>query len=88
MIWKIISCNLGFTKFQWPLFKFPFENEALTRGLLFHHIWATIQCFKLWESAIMDQSVAFRKPLYTPDAAHVAVKQSGFLPQGASCLPF
>ena len=29
-----------------------------------YQIWATIQCFKLWESAIMDQSVTFRKRVY------------------------
>ena len=30
-----------------------------------YQIKATKQCFKLWESAIMDQSVTFRKRVYT-----------------------
>ena len=29
-----------------------------------YHIYATMQCFKLWESAIMDQFVMFRKRVY------------------------
>ena len=43
------TCNYRFTKFQLNFKGF---------------IKATIQCFELWKSAIMDQSVTFRKRVY------------------------
>ena len=49
MIWKTVPRDYGFTKFQLNL---PYLGDN------------TNECFKLWESFIMDQSVTFCKRVH------------------------
>ena len=44
------------------------ETKVIRNFRWIYHIKATTQCFEFWKAAIMDQSVTFRKRIYTKES--------------------